>query len=436
MSSRRSGRDQGRGAAHAGYPPVVALDVGTTKVACLVGELGAGGELARLRGVAKVPARGMHKGVVVDLDEAAESVREAVSQAGKAARAVVRDAFVGVAGSHVLSLNRKVAVTNPASDGRIDRELERELVERLKQVVVPEGFRLIHALPRGYVLDGQDGIRRPAGMWARRVELLGHLVYGDVNAMQNLVSVVEAAGVEVKDLVLEPLASSRACLTDEDRLSGVILVDIGGGTTDVALFTEGRLAHSAVLPVGGNHVTRDISVALRVPLPAAEEIKLQYAHAQSHLVEDIEMERVEIPFPGEGERRVSFSRKYLARVVEARLDEVFTLVMRQVQDSGYLSSIAAGIVITGGSSLLEGIEGLAANSTGLPARLGVPLAPAAVDIPRDPVYATAVGLLLHGSEQTSAKGPARPPEPSSSSAGFFNEVLAKVKGWFKASGGS
>ncbi|MDO8736399.1 MAG: cell division protein FtsA [Thermoleophilia bacterium] len=418
------------------FPPVVALDVGTTKIACLIGELDADGNLGRLVGSGHSPAKGMHKGVVVDLEDAAQSIRDSVSEAEADAGYRVREAFVGVAGAHVISMNRKVSLTNPNEDGRVTKAEREALLEKLKKVEVSSDLQLIHALPREYTLDGQDGIRRPVGMWSKKIEMSGHLVFGAINSIQNLVEAVGQAGLSTADIVLEPLASSEACLDDQDLNSGVILVDIGGGTTDVAMFVHGRLVHTAVLPVGGNHITRDISVGLKVPLAAAEDIKLKHGHAESHLVEDIEMLKVPIAVAGAAEdRTVTFSKKFLSRVIEARVAEIFSLVMRQARDSGYLSSVAAGMVVTGGSSQLEGICGLATNVTKLPARLGVPtVGSGAVDIPGNPVYATAVGLLLYGSRRIFLRGPSQPPEPSITTVGLWNEVLAKVKGWFGQTG--
>jgi len=410
---------------------VVALDVGTTKVACLVGELDADGTLARVTGIGSAPARGMHKGVVIDLDDASGSIHQAVEQAAGAAGVPIPGAFVGVAGSHIVSMNRKVTLDNANPDHQVTSAERKELMERLTAVEVPPDLQLIHALPREYTLDGQDGIKRPVGMFARRIEMSGHLIYGAVNSIQNLIAAVGSAGVEVDDIVLEPLASSEACLTEDERSSGVILVDIGGGTTDVAMFVGDRLVHTAVLPVGGNHVTKDISVGLKVPLPAAEAIKIEYGHGQSHVVEDIEMVKADAGIFGGSERTVTFSRKYLARIIEARVSEIFRLVMAQAQDSGFLSSIAAGIVVTGGTSQLEGICGVAEHIARLPARQGLPIAPpGAVDIPGNPVYATAVGLLLYGSRQAHKRGPSQAPEPSTITQGFWNEVLERVKGWF------
>lgn len=428
--------EQAAGLADAVYPPVVALDVGTTKIACLICELDDKGNLWRLAGLGHVPAKGMHKGVVVDLEEAAASIRSSLQEAEESAGFEVREAFVGVAGAHVVSLNRRVSISNPNEDGQVTTAEREALLKKLKQVDVSRDLQLIHALPRDYNLDGQDGIRRPVGMWARKIEMEGHLVFGAINSIQNLVAAVQQAGLSTEDIVLEPLASSEACLDEQELQSGVILVDIGGGTTDVAMFANGRLVHTAVLPVGGNHITRDISVGLKVPLAAAEDIKLKYGHAQSHLVEDIEMARVSITVPGAAEERtVTFSKKFLSRVIEARVAEIFSLVIRQARDSGYLSSVAAGMVVTGGSSQLEGICGLAGNVTKLPARLGVPtVVSGAVDIPGNPVYATAVGLLLYGSRHIFSRGPSQPPELSITTVGLWNEVLAKVKGWFGQSG--
>lgn len=417
---------------HGDFQPVVALDVGTTKIACLIGELDADGNLVRVLGIGNVPARGMHKGVVVDMADASASIAESAAIAAAAAGVTPREAFIGVAGSHVVSMNRKVSVTNPNEDGRVTPEERKGLLEKLKKVKISDDLQLIHALPREYILDGQDGIKRPVGMYAKKIEMSGHLVFGAINSIQNLVGAAREAGLEVDDIVLEPLASSQACLEDQEMKSGVMLVDIGGGTTDVALFTGGRLVHTAVLPVGGNHITADISVGLKVPLAAAEEIKLEHGHAQSHLVEDIEMVKAPAGTEGSlGERQVTFSRKFLSRIIEARVAEIFSLVLKQARDSGYLSSVAAGIVLTGGSSQLEGICGLAGDVTKLPVRLGPPLAVGGVvDIPGNPVYATAVGLLLYGSRHVFMRGPSRLPEPSTPTLGMWNEVLAKVKGWF------
>jgi cell division protein FtsA len=422
-------------AAAASYGTVAALDVGTTKIACLIGELGADGVLARVIGTGNVPARGMHKGVVVDLELASSSIHGAVEQAATQAGQPVPDAYVGIAGSHVVSMNRKVAIDNPNEDNQVTSAERKALLDRLTSGEVQPDMQLIHALPREYNLDGQDGIKRPVGMYARRIEMSGHLIFGAINSIQNLIVAVGNAGLEVDDIVLEPLASSEACLTEDERESGTILVDIGGGTTDVAMFVDDRLVHSSVLPVGGNHITKDISVGLKVPLAAAETIKLNYGHSQSHVVEDIEMAKADAGIFGESERTVTFSRKYLARIIEARITEIFNLVIAQAKDSGFLSSIAAGIVITGGTSQLEGICGVAEVIAHLPARQGVPIAPVgAVDIPGNPVYATAVGLLFYGSRQVHQRGPSQPYKPSTITQGFWNEVLDKVKGWFGQTG--
>lgn len=411
---------------------MVALDVGTTKIACLIGEIGAGGALRSVKGIGNVPAKGMHKGVVVDLEDSAASICASVEQAAAKAGAEAREAFVGVAGAHVVSMNRRVSINNPNPDRRVTAAERDALMEKLKGVRVADGLQLIHALPRDYSLDSQEGIKRPVGMYATRISMTGHLVFGAITSIQNLIAAVTEAGLVTDDIVLEQLASSQACLEEEEMRSGVMLVDIGGGTTDVAMFAGGRLAHTAVLPVGGNHLTRDISVGLKVPLAEAERIKIEFGHARSHVVEDIEMARTEIRLPGGGEpRRITFSKKYLARIIEARVSEIFNLVMRQARDSGYLSSVAAGIVITGGSSQLEGISGLAQDVAKMPARTGIPIAPSGIiDIPDNPVYATAVGLLLYGSKRIYARGPSQPPEVSTTTLGLWNNVLAKVKGWF------
>lgn len=433
-SGRKAGsRSEGPERQQRAWPLVAALDVGTTKIACLAGYPGEDGGLGSVTGLGTAPAAGMHKGVVVDIGDAAASIESAVEQAAAAAGADIPDVFVGVAGSHIVSMNRKVVITNPNADGRVTSAERRALLKKLRENEVSPELQLIHALPREYILDGQDGIKRPVGMWAKKIGMAGHLVYGAINSIQNLITAVNTAGLEVDDIVLEPLASSRACLEEQEMNSGVMLVDIGGGTTDVAMFHDGRLVHTGVLPVGGNHLTRDISVGLKVPLAAAESIKLQYGHAVSHLVEDIEMVRAEIgDSSAGGGRTVTFSQKYLARIIEARINEIFTLVMSQAQDSGYLSSVAAGIVVTGGTSQLEGICDAARHVTGLPVRQGAPLvASTLVDIPSNPVYATAVGLLQHGCERVHARGPVEAPEVSSKSLGMLEEVLARVKGWFR-----
>ncbi len=430
MTDRKNKKQAGSRGAVSPYPPVIALDVGTTKIACLVGELDEKGKLRKITAIGNAPAQGMHKGVVVDIKDASESIKAAAAAAGVAEQA--NGVFAGVAGAHMVSMNRRVSLDNPNADGRVTKAERQMLLKRLKNVDVSPDLRMIHALPRQYILDGQDGIKRPVGMWAKRIEMEGHVVFGAISSIQNLIAAVEAAGLEVRDIVLEPLASGRACLKEEDLQSGVMLVDIGGGTTDAVIFVAGRLVHSAVLPVGGSHITRDISVALKVPLGAAEEIKIKHGNAQSHLVEDIEMAKYSLTVSGTGPKRtVTFSKKFLARVIESRVKEIFSLVLKQAKESGYLSSIAAGIVLTGGSSQLEGICGQAEQVMSFPCRPGLPVnAAAVVDIPSNPVYATAVGLILYGSERIFKRGPSRPAEASTRSLGLWEEVLAKVKGWF------
>ena len=377
-----------------GRARIVGLDIGTSKVAALVGELTAEGEL-EIIGIGSHPSRGLKKGVVVNIESTVQSIQRAVEEAELMAGCHIDSVYAGLAGSHVRSLNSHGIVAIR------DREVYHQDVERVidaaQAVAIPADQKVLHILPQEYVIDSQEGVREPLGMSGVRLEAKVHLVTCAVNAAQNIEKCIERCGLRVRDVILEQLASSYAVLTDDERELGVCLVDIGGGTTDLAVFTEGAIRHTAVIPIAGDQVTNDIAMALRTPTQNAEEIKIKYACALTQLA------RVDqtIKVPGVGEKPAKeLSRQALAEVVEPRYDELFTLVQAELRRSGYEDLLAAGIVLTGGSSKMEGVVELAEEIFHMPVSLGYPRHVTGLkDIVRNPIYATGVGLLLYGKQR-------------------------------------
>ena len=399
---------------------VVGLDIGTSKVVALVGEVNADGEL-EIVGIGSHPSRGLKKGVVVNIESTVQSIQRAIDEAQQMAGCRIHSAFVGIAGSHIRSMN---------SDGSVairDREVSYADLERVLEaaqaVVIPADQRVLHTLPQDYVIDNQEGIREPLGMSGVRLEAQVHVVTCAVNAAQNIEKCVRRCGLEVDDIILEQLASSYSVLTDDEKELGVCLIDIGGGTTDIALFTEGAIRHTAVIPIAGDQVTSDIAHALRTPTQYAEAIKIRYACALAKLAGA--GETIKVPFVGERPPR-ELSRQALAEVVEPRYDELFTLIQAELRRSGYEDLIPAGIVLTGGTAKMEGAVELAEEIFHMPVRLGIPHGVKGLaDVVRNPIYATSVGLLLYGLQKQSE---------GAGHAGQYSEepktpVLDRLKRW-------
>ncbi|MEE9255196.1 MAG: cell division protein FtsA [Pseudomonadales bacterium] len=373
---------------------MVGLDVGTSKVAAIVGALTETGEIEVI-GIGSHASRGMKKGVVVNIESTVQSIQRAVEEAELMAGCQIKDVYTGLAGSHVRSLNSQGIVA--IRDHEVAQEDLDRVIDAARAVAIPADQRILHVLPQEYIMDNQDGIKDPLGMSGVRLEAKVHLVTCAVNAMQNIEKCVKRCGLTVRDVILEQLASSYAVLTDDEKELGVCLVDIGGGTTDIAVFTEGAIRHTAVIPIAGDQVTNDIAMALRTPTQSAEEIKIKYACALTQLARADETIKV----PGVGDKPPrSLSRQALTEVVEPRYDELFTLVQSELRRSGFEDLIAAGIVLTGGSSKMEGAVELAEEIFHMPVSVGVPRGVGGLsDIVSNPIYATGVGLLLFGRDR-------------------------------------
>ncbi len=375
---------------------IVGIDVGTTKICTLVGEIGENDSL-RVTGVGVVPSRGLRKGVITDVEEAAAAIAESVQKAERVAGHTITRAYVGVGGSHISSQNNRGMVAIGKGDRPVDHDDIDRAMEAALAVPVPHNRRIIHSIAREFVLDGQDGVRNPIGLLGFRLEVEAHIVTGAVTSIQNLVRCVEMSQIEVAALVLQPLASADAVLTDEEKDLGVALVDIGGGTTDLALYSHGSIWETQVYAVGGNHLTNDIAVGLRAPMATAEDIKIRYATALPETVDAREM--IEVTTFGD-EALSTISRRQLAQIVACRAEEMFELIAKEIQRSGFEGLLPAGVVVTGGTAGLSDLKELAADTLQLPVRVGMPRRlRGLVETISSPAYATSVGLLLWGARE-------------------------------------
>ena len=370
---------------------IVGLDIGTTKTRALVAEVRETGE-AYVIGVGTSPSRGLRKGMVVNIESTVDSIRRAVDEAEVMSGTQINSVYVGIAGSHIKGLNAEAAVA--VKSGEVLRgDVARAVKAARSAAIVTPDHRVLHVLPRGFILDEQDGIKDPLGMSGTHLKVNVHIITGAVTAIQNLVKSVQKAGLDVIGIILQPLASSEAVLTDDERELGVAMVDLGGGTTDLAVFVEGNVMHTAVIPVGGTHFTNDIAIGLKTGVPDAERIKTQFGCALASLVKEDEM--IDVPSMG-GRPPRSLSRRVLADVIEPRAEEVFDLVAREIKRAGYEGIVAGGVVITGGTSLMEGMADVAERVLDLPARQGIPSGVGGLHEQVDnPMYATGVGLILH-----------------------------------------
>ena len=382
-------------------PLLVGLDVGTTKVCALVGETDEVGGL-RILGVGIEPARGMRKGVVVNVAEAGQAIVAALEKAQHSAGYEIGAAFVSLAGSHIASINSQGVVgVGGGSHGIEQDDIDRAL-DAAQAIAIPHGREVLHVIPRGFTVDGQDGIRQPLGMHGFRLEVEAHIITAATASIQNLTKCVEVAGVQVEAYVLNPLASAEVTLTDTEKEMGVVVCDIGGGTTDLAIYIDGNVWHTMVLAVGGNHLTSDIAHGLRLPADVAEKVKLEHGHAVADEVASTDSFQVQ-PF-GE-DRPVAIARLDLATIIEARAEEMFGLVLQEIKRTGYDGLLPAGIVITGGTSLLPGIRKVASGVLNLPCRAAAPHdLRGLVDKLHGPAYSASVGLL-HWAQRESRMAP-------------------------------
>jgi cell division protein FtsA len=398
---------------------IIGLDVGTSKVSALVGEVASDNSIEVI-GIGTQPSRGLKKGVVVNIESTVQSIQRAVEEAELMAGCEIRSVFAGIAGSHVRSLNSHGVVA--IRDREVSDADVQHVVDAAKAVAIPADQKILHVLPQEFIIDGQEGIREPIGMSGVRLEARVHIVTGAESAAQNIVKCVQRCGLEVEDIVLEQLASSFAVLTDDEKELGSCIVDVGGGTTDIAVFSGGAIRHTAVIPIAGDQVTNDIAVSMRTPTPYAEEIKIKYACALSQLANPDET--IEVPSVGDRPPR-RLARQTLAEIVEPRYEELFTLIRDELRRSGFEEAIAAGIVLTGGSAKMEGAVELAEEIFHMPVRLGVPAGVTGLtDVIRNPIHATGTGLLLYGKANA-----ARPAQRVVGNG--VRTVMDRMRSWFQ-----
>jgi cell division protein FtsA len=398
---------------------VVGLDIGTSKVVALVADLLPDGRL-EIIGMGSHDSRGLKKGVVVNIEATVSAIQRALEEAELMADCKIQRVFTGIAGSHIRSFNSTGMVA--VKDKEVTPLDIARAIETARAMPIPTDQQVLHILTQEFLIDGQDGIREPLGMSGVRLEVKVHIVTGAVSAAQNIVKCVRRCGLEVSDLILQPLASSISVLSEDERELGVALVDIGGGTTDIAIFREGAIRHTAVIPIAGDQVTNDIAMALRTPTPEAEEIKLQYGCALRQLADATEL----IDVPGLGDRGPrQLSRQTLAEVIEPRVEELYTLVQQVLRQSGFEELLSSGIVLTGGSSVMQGMVELGEEIFHMPVRLGVPkYAGGLAEVVQNPRYATGMGLLLEGKSQIERGMLAR-------QTGNFRGTLRRMREWFQ-----
>lgn len=404
---------------------IVGLDIGTSKVVAIVAapvlDAGPNDNKLEIIGIGTHPARGMKKGVVVNIESTVQSIQRAVEEAELMAGCQIHSVYAGIAGSHIRSLNSHGTVAirdKEVTQGDVERVLD-----AAKAVHFPGDQQLLHVMPQEYIIDNQEGIREPIGMSGVRLEAKVHLITGAVSAAQNISKCIERCGLSVDGIILEQMASSYSVLEQDEKELGVCLVDIGGGTTDIAVYVDGAIRHTAVIPIAGDQVTNDIAVALRTPTQYAEEIKMKYACALTQLAR--EDETIEVPSVGDRPPR-QLARQTLAEVVEPRYEELLILVQAELRRSGFEELLAAGVVLTGGSSKMEGVIELAEEVFHLPVRLGLPQhVGGLVEAVRNPIHATGVGLLLYGNQmETTGKSETK-------TGSSFKEMLTRMKSWFQ-----
>ncbi|MBT6791576.1 MAG: cell division protein FtsA, partial [Gammaproteobacteria bacterium] len=397
---------------------IVGLDIGTSKVVAIVGEINPEGRL-EIIGLGSHGSKGLKKGVVVNIESTVQSIQRAIEEAELMAGCQIQSVYAGIAGSHIRSMGSHGIVAIR------DREVFQPDIDRVidaaQAVAIPADQKILHILPQEFIIDTQEGVKEPLGMSGVRLEAKVHLVTCAVNAAQNIEKCIKQCGLGVDDIILEQLASSYSVLTEDEKDLGVCMVDIGGGTSDIAIYTEGAIKHTAVIPIAGDQVTNDIAMALRTPTQNAEEIKIKYACALGSLAG--ENETIKVPSVGEREDR-SLSRQALAEVVEPRYEELFTLIQAELRRSGFEDLIPAGIVLTGGASKMEGVVELAEEIFHMPVSIGKPKNVSGLaDIVRNPIYATAVGLLQYGAAQGDRAG-----RPAAAEAAG-DSMWSKVKQW-------
>ena len=406
--------------AAASYNMIVGLYIGTSKVVAIVCEIVDDGSL-NIIGIGSHRSRGLKKGTVVNIESTVESIQHAIAEAEMMAGCQIHSVYAGIAGSHIRSMNSHGIVA--IRDGEVERADIERVIDAAQAVAIPADQKVLHILPQEYLIDAQEGVKEPLGMSGVRLEAKVHLVTCAINAVQNIEKCIKRCNLAVDEIILEQLASAYSVLTEDEKELGVCLVDIGGGTSDIAIFTEGSIRHTGVIPIAGDQVTNDIAMALRTPTDDADEIKVKYACALTQLANGADS--IKVPSVGDRPPR-ELSRQALAEVVEPRYVELFTLVQQELQRSGFQDMLAAGIVLTGGTSKMEGVVDLAEEIFHAPVRIGAPHNVAGLaDIVRNPIYSTGVGLLLYGLKQFQEQG------------GIITKgepritLVSRVKSWFQ-----
>jgi len=398
---------------------IVGLDIGTTKICAVVAELS--GEKINIIGIGTHPSLGLRKGVVVNIESTVDSINKAVKEAEMMAGCEISSVYAGIAGGHITGFNSNGIIAikgNEITQADVDR-----VVEAATAVAIPMDREVIHVLPQEFIVDGEPGILNPVGMAGVRLEARIHIVTGAVTSVQNIIRCGHKAGLDICDIILEPIASSEAVMTEEEKEVGTAIIDIGGGTTDLAVFANNNIKHTFVLSLGGNNMTNDISVGLRTPLAEAEKIKLKYGTCVASKVKNEEILEIS-DINGAPARKLP--RQILAEILEPRVEEVFTLMKREIFRAGMKDSIKSGVVITGGASMLDGVTEIAESVFELPVRLGLPRRISGlVDVVNSPMYATAVGLVLYGAKNQSKK------KFRIRDANIFNRIMTRMRTWFK-----
>jgi len=400
---------------------IVGLDIGTSKIVAIVAEISPEKRL-NIIGLGAQPSRGLKKGVVVNIEATMASIQRVLEEAELMADCTITEVYTGIGGGHIRSLNSSGMVAikeKEVTQADIDR-----VVETAKAIAIPNDQEILHILPQEFIIDGQEDVREPLGMSGVRLEVKVHIVTGAVSAVENITKCVRRCGLEVKDIMLQPLAAAQAVLNDDEKELGVCLMDVGGGTTDLAVFTGGAIRHTAVIPIAGDQVTNDIAMTLRTPTKDAEELTLRHGCALRQLANPNDV--IEVPGVGDrGPRKLS--HQTLAEVIEPRIEELYTLAQAELRRSGFEELLSSGIVLTGGSALLAGMIELGEEVFHLPVRIGVPAYIGGLaDVVRNPRYATAVGLLLDGREQFLRA------EATRAQGGGLTNVAGRMKQWFKA----
>lgn len=399
---------------------IVGIDIGTKKITALIGEVTEEKKI-EIIGIGTADSRGLRKGVVVNLDATVETIKKAQEEAELMAGFEIDSAYIGISGAHIKSFNSRGVIAVSGKNREITKEDIRRVIEQSKAVSIPPDREIIHIIPQEYVVDEQDGIKYPLGMSGIKLEVNVHIVTGAITSVQNLKTCISRTGIGIEQIVLNQIATSHSVLTHDEMELGVGLIDIGGGTTEIAIFERGSLWYTSVIPIGGDNFTNDIAVGLRTPIPEAEKIKKKFGCVSSPLVD--EQDTIEVPSVGRGKKPRVLSRQLLAEIIQPRAEEIFRLVDNDIKRMGYEKSLNSGVVLTGGTSLLEGLEEISEGVFDLPVRRGDPGgAGGLVDRVNTPDYSTSVGLLLHGFNKWKEKGFSKDKKK-----GFFG----KIKDWLK-----